>query len=377
MNKSEVLEIRRQFSVERCTIDRIAGCYVDYDKRIRFTSLEAFGSLPDEEMFKYLDIFKHVLTGTFGRNLIPLEFPYDQEGEGGTQEFLLKLRDSGLKDESLLAEFYDRIIANYVNGENYYIILVHASYDVPGITKDGFELEDASENVYEYVLCAICPVTLSAAALGYHEDTNSISDRFRDWVVEGPVKGFLFPAFIDRTADIHNMLYFTKKPEDLQPDFVEALFGGIPPMSAPEQKEGFRELLRETLGDEGDLAVMQNLHENLEQRRTDHMESGERDALTLDKEDVRVLLRDSGVTGEQLEDFDTRFMEAFNREDYPLLADNMLHSSKFELKTPDIVIKINPDRADLVSTRIIDGRKCLVIRVDEHIEVNGVDVHTL
>ena len=376
MIKNEVLEVRRQFAPDRVTIDRIAGCYVDYNKEIRMTSLEAFMSLPDEEMYKYLDIFKHTLTGTLGKNLIPLEFPMDEEFNGGKQELLLKLRDSGLKDDAVLTEFYERVIANYVNGENYFIIVVHASYDVPQITKDGFVLEDSSDNVYEYILCSICPVRLSPAALSYDEHSNRIGDRFRDWIVESPVKGFLFPAFLDRVADIHNMLYFTKKPEDLQPDFVEALFGGIPPMSAPEQKEGFRDLLRSTLGDDGDLNVMKAVHESIEERKRDHEERGEEGALTLDKHDVEVILRESGVDSERMEGFDTRFADSFHRDDYPLLADNIAYSRKFELKTPDIVIKVNPDRSDLIETRVIDGRKCLVIRIDEHIEVNGVDVST-
>ena len=165
MNKKEVLEIRRQFSPENCAITRICGCYVDHEKEKKMEMKKAFLSLPEEEAFKYFDIFKHTLSGTIGKNLINMEFPLDQELNGGTQEFLMRLKDSKLQDDLLLEEFYDKVVESYEYGENYYIILIHAVYDVPGKTKDGLEMEDASDTVYEHILCSICPVNLTKAGL--------------------------------------------------------------------------------------------------------------------------------------------------------------------------------------------------------------------
>ena len=325
-------------------------------------------------MFKYLDIFQHTLAGTFGKNLISLEFPLDQEQPGGTQDFLLTLRDSRLEDDELVDEFYDKIIANYINGENYYIIVVHAVYDIPGITKDGIEMEDASEKIYDYILCSICPVKLSKAGLGYNESKNAIEDRYRDWIVEGPTKGFLFPAFIERDMDIHNMLYFTKKPDDLQPEFVEAMFGGRAPISAPEQKDIFDAVVQNTIGEEADYDIMKNIHDNLNEMIEDH--EGDPEPLELTKKDVKQLLQDSGVAEERLEYFDANYEKCAGNEDFPLLASNIANTKKFDIETPDVVIKVKPDRTDLVESRIVDGRQCLVIAVDDHIEVNGINVRT-
>ncbi|MCH4190823.1 MAG: DUF4317 domain-containing protein [Butyrivibrio sp.] len=376
MNKAEILEIKKQFTPDRCTIDRICGCYVDHEKNKVAVSKTAFMSIPEEEMFKYLDIFQHTLTGTIGKNLISLEFPLDQEQPGGTQEFLMTLRESKLEDDELISECYDKIIANYVNPENYYIVLVHAVYDIPGVSSDGLEMEDASEHVYDFVLCSICPVKLSKAALGYNEQKNVIEDRFRDWIVDGPVKGFLFPAFIERDTDIHNMLYFSKKPDDIQPEFIEAMFGGRAPLSAPDQKDTFDTIVSDTIGnDGGDYEVMKNIHENLNQMMEDHKEDPE--PLELGKEDVKKLLSDSGVAPEKMEKFDENYAKCAGDEDYPLLATNIANTTKFDIETPDVVIKVKPDRADLVETRIIDGRQCLIIKVDDHIEVNGINVRTL
>jgi hypothetical protein len=374
MNKAETLEIKKQFTPDRCTIDNICGCYVDFEKNKRLTFRKAFGSIPEEEMFKYLDIFQHSLAGTFGKNLISLEFPLDQEEPGGTQDFLLKLRDSKLSEDALLDEFYDKVIANLVYGENYYIILIHAVYDVPGMTKDGIEMEDASDNIYDYMLCSICPVELSKAGLGYNVEDNIIEERKRDWVVGAPMKGFLFPAFIDRSADIHNMLYYTKKPDDLQPEFIEALFGGRAPISAPDQKEIFDAVIQNTIGEDADYDIMRNIHDNLNDMIEDH--EGDDEPLELTRKDVKQLLSDSGVSEERLGFFDDTYVKCAGDEDYPLLASNIANTKKFELETPDVVIKVKPDRTDLVETRIVDGRQCLVIAVDDHIEVNGINVRT-
>ena len=167
MNKKEVLEIRKQFTPDRCAITRICGCYVDHEKEKKAELKKAFLSLPEEESFKYFDIFRHTLAGTIGKNLLNMDFPLDQEMPGGTQEFLMKLRDSKLTDDLLLEEFYDKVIENYNYAENYYIILIHAAYDVPGKATDGSEMFDASDTVYEHIMCSICPVNLTKAGLTY------------------------------------------------------------------------------------------------------------------------------------------------------------------------------------------------------------------
>ena len=374
MNKKEVLEIRKQFTPANCAITRIAGCYVDHEKNKKMESKSAFLSLPEEEAFKYFDIFKKTLSGTMGKNMLNMEFPIDQEMPGGTQEFLMKLKASKLEDDMLLEEFYDKVIATYEYAENYYIILIHAMYDVPGRSSDNMEMFDASDEVYEYLVCSICPVSLSKAGLSYNAESNCIQDRIRDWVVDMPDKGFLFPAFNDRSTDIHGVLYYTKKSEDLQPELIEQLLGARMPMSANTQKETFQMLIEDTLGEDGDYETIRNIHDTLNDMIEEHKEEPE--PLQLDKTDVRKVFEKSGVSSEKMECFDQNYEETAG-EKTSLLATNITETKKFQIETPDIVIKVNPERADLIETIVIDGRQCLVIAVDDHIEVNGVNVRTL
>ncbi|MDE6128429.1 MAG: DUF4317 domain-containing protein, partial [Lachnospiraceae bacterium] len=195
MNKKEIAEIKKQFTHEKCAITRICGCYVDGEKNKKTELKEAFLSLPEEEIFKYFNIFRKALSGSIGRNLLNMEFPLAAEEQGGAQEFLLRLKNTALKDDALLEEFYDKVIENYYSVENYLILLIHAVYDVPGKAADGEEMFDASDEVYEYILCCICPVTLSKPGLAYDEENNTFRNRTLDRVVDMPDIGFLFPAF--------------------------------------------------------------------------------------------------------------------------------------------------------------------------------------
>lgn len=371
MNKKEVLEIRKQFSLQNCAITRICGCYVDGDKEKKLEFKEAFLSLPEEEEYKYFDLFKRTLSGTVGKNLLNMSFPLEEEQKGGAQEFLMQLKDSRLTDDMLVSEFYDKVIENYDFGEHYLILLIHAAYDVPGKASDGMEMYDASDTVYDYILCSICPVSLSKAGLCYNAEHNSIEDRIRDWIVNDPVNGFLFPAFNDRASDVHSLLYYSKKPEELQEVFLTQVLGCSQVLSAGTQKESFQAMIADTLGEDCAYSVIRNIHENLNTLIEENKEEPE--PLELGKPEVRRLFSLSGVPEENLENFDREFDETVGAK-ASLLASNIASTKKFNIKTPDIVINVNPDRTDLVDVRIVDGRKCLVIPVDDQVEVNGIEV---
>lgn len=373
MINSEILEIRKQFKHENCAITKVSGCYVDGEKTVRTRFTESFLCLPEEETFKYFEIFKKTLSGTIGKNLINMEFPTDSEFEGGTQEFLLRLRDSELKEEVLLEEFYEKVIRMYDYVGNYLILLIYSAYDVPGKTSDKLMMEDASDEVYRYILCSICPVKLSKPGLSYNEETNHIQKRIQDWVVGAPVNGFLFPAFNDRSTDLHNILYYSGDPEELHTDFVDQLLGCRVPMSAGGQKETFQALITETLGEACEYDIIRNIHEKLNEIIEEHKLNEIPEPLTLDKTEVKTLFAECGVEEEKLEVLEKNYDKVAG-ENTALLAANVANTRVFEVKTPDVVIKVNPDRADLVETKIVDGRKCLVIEINDLVEVNGIVV---
>lgn len=373
MIKQEINEIKRLYTPSNCSITRICGCYVDGEKNKKTEFKEAFLSLPEEEIFKYFELLRKTLSGSVGKNMLNLEFPLTSEEEGGTQEFLLRLRDSKLKDDTLLEDFYDKVISSYEYVGNYLILLIHDAYDVPGKTSDGLTMDDASDTVYEYILCCICPVNLSKPGLSYDSESNEFHNRVRDWIVELPETGFLFPSFNDRCADIHGTLYYSKNAEEPHSEFVDGILGAILPLTAGSQKETFHALIEETLGADAEYEVVKNIHENLTEMIEEHKEIPE--PLTLDKHQVKNLFEKSGVEGEKLADFD-KLYDAAAGEHTSLLVDNVANTRTFELKTPDVVVKVNPERADLVNTMTLEGKHCLVIEINDHVEVNGITIRS-
>ncbi len=371
MNKKEISEIRKLFAKDSCRIDSLAACYVSIEKEKTFVINEALSSLSEEELQYHLSIFHKCLGGTLGKNLINMEFPLDAEFGEGQQKFLLNLRDSGLKEEEILEKFFDLIIANYPSSDKYYIVAIHGNYDVPGKGKDGETLEDASDIIYEYLLCAICPVKLSKAALGYDSDANRIRERVRDWVVEVPEKAFLFPAFNDRGPDIHSMLYYTKKAEELFPEFVETVFGTTSPLSPETQTETFNSLITETLGDEVSLEIVQRVQENIAEVIEQNKEIPEPVELT--PYEMKELLGKSGVENEKLENFEETF-KAVAGEKAIIIADNLPVVKQLKIKAPDIEIKVKPESASLISHKMVDGVLSIVIPVGDGVEVNGIAV---
>lgn len=373
MINSEISEIKKQFKHENCAITKVSGCYVDGEKTILTKFTESFLCMPEEETFKYFEIFKKTLSGTLGKNLINMEFPTSQEFDGGTQEFLLKLRDSELKEEALADEFYDRVVRLYDHTGNYLILLLYAAYDVPGKSSDRILMEDASEEVYRYLLCSICPVDLSKPGLSYNTDTNQIQKRIQDWVVGMPANGFLFPAFNDRSPDIHSILYYSKDSEELHSEFLSQLLGCEVPLSAGLQKETFQTLIKETLGEDCQYEIVKSIHEKLNDILEEHKQQEIPEPLMLDKTEVKNLFTDSGVEEEKLAEFDKTY-EKMTGENVALLAANLASTRVFEVKTPDVIVKVNPERTDLVQTKIVEGRKCLVIELNDQVEVNGIVV---
>ncbi|MCB6343689.1 DUF4317 domain-containing protein [Enterocloster lavalensis] len=372
MNKKEVSEIKKLFTPAGCAITRICGCYVDAEKEKRTELKEAFLSLPEEEAFKYFNIFKGAMTGTLGKNLINMEIPLHTEAEGGTQEFLLRLRDSELKDDALLEEFYDKVIDNYDYGENYYIILIHCAYDIPAKSTDGNEIFDASDYVYSFIQCSVCPVKLSKPGLSYKPPTNTIENSTRNWMVGSPDMGFLFPAFNDRNTDLHSLLYYSKNPEKLNVQLIDEVLGCTIPLSAKSQKETFQAIVEETLGENCDFETVKNIHESLSEMLEERKEDPE--PLILDKYQVKRLLENNGADPEKLRELDTIYPIDKDGRETSFVASNMVNARIFEIKTPDVSIKVAPDKTYLVQTKMVEGHSCIVIEVNEHVEINGITV---
>ena len=375
MTRKEINEIKGLFTIEECNIKKLKGCYVDGDKN-KITQIdEMFYNLPEEEQHKYLEIFRKCLTGTPGRNLIDMTFSESAVSSGGARELLCSLRETELSDDNFVDRLYDKIIDTYDTVSNYLILLINQTYDVPGITEDNIEMDDASEEIYNYILCCICPVKLSKPGLSFDEIQNNFHNLERSWVVDMPEVGFLFPAFNLRSEDMDNILLYSKDTDEFQDAFIDAVLDCHIPLPATVQKETFKSIVEETIGSNCDYEVIKTINDNISEVVAQKKDLPDNGSLT--KKEVKTIFERSGLDQESLNRFDAAFDKLLPKEDEKepvLMATNIAPSRKFEVKTPDVVVKINSDKTDLVETREIDGNNYLLIRIDEGLVVNGISV---
>ena len=374
MNEKEVGEIRRHMRRDRSNMTAIYGCYVNDNKEIIAQYRASTGIMSENESDRYFGILRKVLSGSVGKNLIDLTFKTSQVADSPEHKLLMDLRECKLQDDELRNQLYQKMIESIVLEGNYLILLGCDTYDVPFKSKDDFQQNDSSDESYTYLLCAVCPVKQTKPNLHYVPQEQVFHDGAMNQPVSAPEFGFLFPAFDNRSTNIYNALYYTRNTKENQDGLIEAVFNTPVPKPAAEQKKCFEELLATSLGDECSMDVVQTVHEQLCERMELHKESKVPEPLLIDKEVLKDVLTSCGVSETGVSTFSVQYDEAFGFE-AELHPKNIIDSKHFEIHTPDIAIKIDPTRTDLVETRVIGGVKYIMINADEDVEVNGVSIH--
>lgn len=373
MNEKEIAEVRRRFRADKSNITLVHGCYVNEKREIVSQFQQSLASTPQEETENILGVLKRTLSGTLGKNLMDIAFATQQVVDSDEHRLLMALRDSALKDENVVQAFYQRVIENLSLEGTYLILLAYDTYDIPYRSRDGETQQDASSEVYSYILCSICPVKMTKPVLSYAVPDNMFRNRDVDWLVAPPELGFLFPAFDDRSTNIYSALYYSRNIAENHPEFVETVFRTDVPMPAAEQKETFHSILAETLADECRFDVVQNVHGQLCEMVEEHKASKVPEPLVISKRTVKNVLESCGVAEDKVEAFEEKYDEQFGA-DRELSPRNLVDEKQFQVCTPDVTIRVNPERSDLVETRIIDGHRYILIRAEAGVEVNGVNI---
>lgn len=372
MNQKELNELRRRLRPEKCAVRSIYGCFVNSNKEVVSYLDEALGRMGQEEAEKYLSLLKKTLSGALGKNLIDVVFSTEQVMDGDEYRLLSALRESELKSGEIREEFYRKIIDCLDMGDtNYLILLAYDTYDVLRKGRDGVEQD--SESVFRYVLCCVCPVKDGKMELGYFPGENEFHSCTPEQIVAAPELGFLFPAFDDRAANIYNVLFYSRNANEIHQEFIDGVFHVEPPLSAAEQKEAFESVLTEALEDACHLEVVQAIHERLREKIDEHRESKDPEPLEMTVKDVEDILMEQGVSQERTEAFRAKCGERFG-ENAALNPENLIDSKKFEIKTGEATVSVDPAASYLVETRVIDGVKYLLIPAGNDVEVNGLAV---
>lgn len=408
MQRKDILELRKRLRKGECTFTNLSGCYVNDQKEVVSKFSEFFLNLDEDELFKYLEIAKKAMSGTLGNNILKLKFPLDDDFKNERQTALLDLKNSGLKDEDLLDEFYELVIDTYDYEGNFLILLFHDAYDIMTKTKDNIMLDD-SDVVYEYILCAICPVDLSEPGLTYIEEEDVIKSRIRDWVVERPLNGFIYPAFVERSSDVNSVMYYARKPKEPHPELMETVLGCDPRQTATLQKEMFESVIKTSLDLEDEQAklVFMDVQDNLNTMIDEYnalYDDTDHDPITLSKNHIQDLLTQSGIPEESSQVIEETYSDSFSDElplaaslidkkvlkesaqvqkernlikqvgDLQVKLDEVSHYALLETDDENLIqLHVNPAKVDQIKSQVIDGQKYLMIPISENEQarVNG------
>ena len=373
MNDKEIGEIRRRVRREKSNMTAIYGCFVNESKEIVTEYRQSVAMMSENEAERYFGLMKRSLSGTLGKNLVDITFRTAQVAGSPEHQFLMDLRQSELKDETLRHQLYQKIIENTSMEEAFLILLGCDKYDVPFKGKDDVAQADGSNEVYSYLLCAVCPVKQTKPVLHYVPENKEFHDGNVTQVAQAPAIGFLFPAFDNRATNIYNALFYTRDSARDYQNLIDVLFNVQAPKPAAEQKQTFEALIATSLGEECSLEVVQNVHDQLRQTIELHKESKAEEPLLVGKELVKTAMAESGVSEEKIAKFSIDHDEAFGFE-AELHPKNII-DNKLQITTPDVSIKVDPTRSDLIETRVIGGVKYILICADENVEVNGVNIH--
>lgn len=380
MNLRDLSEIRRRLNPDKRFPSLLCGCYVDHIGNPITSFAVPVATLYETENEKYMALFKKVLSGQIGQTLTPIAFPTESD------RLLLKIRDTGMRDEEAVQTLFTRLIAGIraehpdmqsvedaQNAENWLILLLQDQLDVRKRDVNGEIDHENSDGSFSYFLCAICPVKQDKPALKYVPSDGMFHERASDWLAGVPAMGFLFPLYEDGAADVNTLLFYSRNINDAHEAFLKAAFNVDAVMPATEQTETFQSLLAQTLGTECSLNVVQEMHEVVSELIEEQQKDKEAEPLMLSKQDVARVLTDGGVSPEKVEAFQDGYDKTFGAGTV-LPAVNVVAPKQFKVELPSVSIKVDPKQADILETRVIDGRSYLLIPIEGDIAVNGQPV---
>lgn len=372
MNDREISEIRRRLRPEKNNIGRIRGCYVNDNHTIISEFDQMLGLISTDEAEEILSLLRKTLSGSIGRNLIDISFSNQQVLESDEHKLLSSLRASSLSDHEAVKSFFNKTIESVDIEGSYFILLANDKYDI--FTYDTNGDRNESPEVFSYIICAICPIKAAKPTLGYSLSESKFKNIIRDSIVSSPEIGFMFPAFDTRTSNIYGAMFYTRDISASHEAFVDAVFRTDIPKPATEQTASIAEILNDTVAENCDLEFIQSVQAQLIELTADHKANKEEEPLKLGAKDMSALLRFGGVSEEAIGAFSEKFEDDFGST-AEITPSNILDIKKFEVKTPEVTVKVSPECSELIQTRVIDGTKYLLIRADGDVEVNGIRIN--
>lgn len=364
MDKSGVTEIRKLYrKKDDCYIKQIAYGYIGANKELLCRKRQLFMNMEEMGQHKFLELIRKGMGGSIGKNIETRTIADSEK-----RKVLQAIIGDNLQNEKLIENFYEEIAGIYPECENILVILITNTYDIPARGNDGHKNLEDSDEVYDFMQCFVCPVSLEEPGLQYNEKESRFEQKDTRWCVGQPYGSFLYPSFEERSADEEKVTIFMKKQGNPFTQILPELLDIDNDFGIMEQQEALQEVIETAVESRPDkVKIVQTIQEKVIEK----MESLDNQVLT--KEILSAVLEESGIKEENVEEAIACFDENVgDKELQPLL----MIKKDLQIKFPDGVVKVNAAMKEQIETAVINGKKCLVISIEdgEPVEVNGVRV---
>lgn len=379
MNKKDVADIRKQFKLnnDRMKIKDIFNVYVMKESSdIYHQENKPFQMLEQEQQELFLSNFKKVLTGQLDVKLFELKF--QREAEDHTQLLLYDGLQAGDVEDwnAQMLLIVEKMFKNAQHTEDMVATFIRCEYFKP--TKKKNEEAEVSERdevyTHQFILCSINKTIQQKKTLMF----DYVERVFKYSVIvdpiinlASPVAGFLFPCFTDNSADVNRILYCAEKANQPDVDFIENVLNGEEIITAQEDKAIFEEIVKQVVGDQVDATTLSNVYEEINKIID---ENEEEETPKLDYKDVERVLKVSGVEDVSTEKVETAFQKVIDDEKHEFKATSVVPNNKtksIKIETKVANISISPQDLKYVKQVNYNGKRCILIEVDEDTVIEG------
>lgn len=369
MNKKEVTEIKKNFSDDSpfLAMNRAVMTIINDEGEICAQNYFSPATMNDRESRIVWETLKKVLNNKVGKNLTQYDFNI---AANQSCEALSKLREFSFDFDTKIDEFINPFIINYGITQPYALLLGQFTYSVRRKTKND-EIDEFSEEEYNFVIGAICPVTISDGGFSFNYKTREFSteEDSRLYVSYDPTDGFIYPTFDNRSPNVSSIMCYSKKGE-ISYDLVEDVFGLTAGLGYKEQKNTFKAILKGLFGDDLSYVTMYAINEKI----ADYVENSKdcTELAMIGESDLEEILFAAGVDPDIIDRLPAIY-ESLAGE-YSFHAVNLLEN-KMKVEASGCTISVNTSKADLLGTAVVDGARSIKYKLDEPIiEVNDIAV---
>lgn len=372
MNRKEVSEIKKVVKPENpyCTLNKLFITMVNAEGVEVFTKNPSVLTLSDRETDMYYKIFKNMLSTNVGKNFIQYDFEKEAFNPGRAQDTLYSVLSGGFNNEEQVNAFRNRIVENLIYTGPYAIITGYFTYTVRHRNKadevDGFSDED-----FNFMLTAICPANIVDSGFSYNNQSGEFSTESdpKLYISSKPTDGFMFPAFDNRSSDISSIMYFAKKPGDLNTSMVLDVLMTNFEISPVAETELFHSVIKGTFGEKLDYQLVLLINDALIEYIQNF--TSETKPIKLGKLELSNII-ENVATEEELERFKSL---------YDAVCDNIrfdvvnLISKKMKLQTSEYSLSFNCIYGSKVTAKVVDSMRAIQLTTEDNLlDVNGVVV---